>query len=77
LWEARATVDVVGLRGCGGGYGSDSLREGTAIEDELLAGCLSAGVTKTGLLNIHGKCASMALSVRSIGAYNFRSSRYA
>src|SRR5580692_10852014 len=54
LREAGATVDVVGLRGCGRGYGSDSLREGTAIEDELFAGLFSAGVTKTGLLNIHG-----------------------
>src|ERR1700733_8365242 len=74
LREACVTVDVIGLGGCGRSYGGDSLREGAAIGDELFAGLFSARVTKTGLLNIHGKCVPDGLSVRSIGAYNFRSS---
>src|ERR1700722_16752515 len=54
LREGGATIGVVGLGGCGGGDGGYSLREGTAIEDELFAG-LFVGVTKMGLLNIHGE----------------------
>src|SRR3984885_2072478 len=74
LREACVTVDVVGLGGRGCGYGGDSLRKGATIGDELFAGLFSARVTKTGLLNIHVKCVPDGLSVRSIGAYNFRSS---
>jgi hypothetical protein len=75
LRKACATVDVIGLRGRDCGYAGYSLREGTAIEDELLAGLFSARITKIGLLNIHEKHASMAFLVQSVGACNFRTIR--